>query len=279
MAVADFAELAAAGRRPLSLRSVSLREGDTQPTGNDTLLVTPQFIDNGSRAGRPEPEAGPTTADALAYSTDSARSVYHQAAASGDVYVGAIGQSHVQSSTSATFSQGLMIDLLCVQGGLSTSVTTSQTTNLPTAALPSRATGGAGVWAAAYCSTSAASTDTTVTYTYTNQAGTGSQTTSHLWADTFADSSLVIIPFAPGDTGIRSIESVQLSAATGTGVWGVFLFKPLFCSAAVIGNQDFTRIGGWNSNIEDEAVLVWLSTYQALSVGQTTATTFSFFEA
>jgi hypothetical protein len=106
-------------------------------------------------------------------------------------------------------------------------VTSTQTTNLPTAAL-TRYTSGAGVFAAIEISSSGiGSTQTTGTISYTNQAGTAGQTgrfgtigsTTHRFYFCTLDS---------GDTGVRSVESVTLVTSTGTaGNFGVTLYRPL----------------------------------------------------
>lgn len=123
-----------------------------------------------------------------------------------------------------------LIDRLVHQGGLSGTVTTAQTTNLPTAAL-TRYTSGAGVMAALEIYTAVGATGTTATVSYTNQAGTSGRTSSVM---TFgatgynAATRFMIIPLDPADTGVRSVESVTLAATTGTaGNFGVTLFKPI----------------------------------------------------
>jgi len=66
------------------------------------------------------------------------------------------------------------IDLLNVSGGLNGTVTTEQTTNLPTAAL-TRHTSGEGVMIGLVIYVSIGATATTVTVKYTNQAGTANR--------------------------------------------------------------------------------------------------------
>ena len=124
----------------------------------------------------------------------------------------------------------IMADLLNHSGGLSGIVTTAQTTNLPTAAL-TRETSGEGVMAGLIIYTAVGTTATTVTISYTNQAGTSGQisTATQIGATNYnAAGTLIPIPRAAGDTGVRSVESVTLAATTGTaGNFGVCLFKPL----------------------------------------------------
>lgn len=134
-------------------------------------------------------------------------------------------------NTSVNGSGGLiLIDLLNVSGGLNGTLTTAQTTNLPTAAL-TRYTSGEGVMAGIVIYTAIGSTATTVTISYTNQAGTPGRTSTAtaIGATNFREAGILIpIPLQAGDTGVRSIESLTLAASTATvGNFGVCLFKPL----------------------------------------------------
>jgi hypothetical protein len=124
----------------------------------------------------------------------------------------------------------MVVDLLNVSGGLNATLTTAQTTNLPTAAL-TRHTTGEGVMAGIVIYTIIGTTATTVTISYTNSAGVSGRTST---ATTFGGGFyrevgvLLPIPLQAGDTGIRSIESVTVTATTGTaGNFGVCMFKPL----------------------------------------------------
>jgi hypothetical protein len=124
----------------------------------------------------------------------------------------------------------VLCDRLSHQGGLSGTVTTAQTTNLPTAAL-TRYTTGAGVMIALEIYTIIGTTATTVTASYTNQAGTAGRTTK---AVTFGGTAnrevgrVFVLPLQDGDTGARSVESVTVLAnTTSAGAFGVTLFKPL----------------------------------------------------
>jgi hypothetical protein len=124
----------------------------------------------------------------------------------------------------------LLVDLLNVSGGLSGIVTSAQTTNLPTAAL-TRHTTGEGVMAGIVIYSVVGTTATTVTISYTNSAGVSGRTsTATSFGGTgFREAAILIpIPLEAGDTGVQSIESVTVTATTGTaGNFGVCLFKPL----------------------------------------------------
>lgn len=140
------------------------------------------------------------------------------------------------------------IDRLCHSGGLSGTVTTAQTTNLPTASL-TRYTSGVGVMIGLTIYTQIGATATTVSATYTNQGGTGGQVTpTVVFGGTgFREAGrIVMLPLAAGDTGVQAVASVTVTATTGTaGNFGVTLFKPLY----VICNSDTSGVtaGGFVS--------------------------------
>jgi hypothetical protein len=124
----------------------------------------------------------------------------------------------------------MVVDLLNVSGGLNGTLTTPQTTNLPTAAL-TRYTSGEGVMAGIVIYTIIGTTQTTVTISYTNSAGVSGRTSTAttIGGGFYREVGLLIpIPLQAGDTGIRSIESVTLAGTTGSaGNFGVCLYKPL----------------------------------------------------
>lgn len=124
----------------------------------------------------------------------------------------------------------ILVDLLNQSGGLNGTLTSVQTTGLPTAAL-TRYTSGEGVMAGAVIYTTVGTAGTAIRINYTNQSGTSGQisTTTQIGATNFnAAGTLIPIPLAAGDTGVRSVESVTLDASTGTaGNFGICLFKPL----------------------------------------------------
>ena len=130
----------------------------------------------------------------------------------------------------ASYSSYIIVDRLTHQGGLLSSSTSTQTTNLPTAAL-TRYTSGNGVMIGVTIYTATASTIATITASYTNQSGTSGRTTVGTLFPKSASARLagnfMILPLQSGDSGARSVESVTLSVATGTGTFGVCLFRPL----------------------------------------------------
>ena len=155
-------------------------------------------------------------------------------------------------------------DRLSHQGGLSGTVTTAQTTNLPTAAL-TRYTSGEGVQIGLTIYSAVGTTATTVTATYTNSEGTGSRVTPNVVIGGTGNREarrMIMLPLQAGDSGVRSVQSVTVTATTGTaGNFGVTLFKPLasICAASFTGmtTADFIsgNLGGGLPEIVDGACL------------------------
>jgi hypothetical protein len=152
------------------------------------------------------------------------------------------------SVTPLTAGVYLLYDRLYHIGGLSGTSTADQTVqDSPASPALTRNTGGEGniAWYEVY--TLLGATGTTLTMTYTNQAGTGSQTsTINIGATNFREVTRVQrIPLAAGDTGIREIEKVKLTATTGTvGNFGITIAQPLAWlpvgAAGTAGWRDYT---------------------------------------
>jgi len=124
----------------------------------------------------------------------------------------------------------MVVDLLNVSGGLNATLTTAQTTNLPTAAL-TRYTSGEGVMAGIVVYSIIGTTQTTVTISYTNSAGVSGRisTATTIGGGFYRETGVLLpIPLQGSDKGFRSIESVTCAGSTGTaGSFGVCMFKPL----------------------------------------------------
>lgn len=128
---------------------------------------------------------------------------------------------------------GIMIDLLNISGNMNATLTTPQTTGLPTAAL-TRYTSGEGVMAGMVIHNGGiiGPTQSTMTISYTNQDGVSGRTSTPttVGGSNFRENNVFIpIPLQAGDTGVRSIESLTFAASTGVNIgnFGVCLYKPL----------------------------------------------------
>jgi hypothetical protein len=142
----------------------------------------------------------------------------------------------------------LLYDRLFHIGGLSGTSTAAQSVQgSPASPALTRNTGGAGniAWYEIY--TIIGSTGTTLTMNYTDDAGNSGQTsTINIGATNFREVTRAQrIPLAAGDTGIRAINTVQLTATTGTvGNFGITIAQPLAWipvgAAGTAGWRDYT---------------------------------------
>jgi hypothetical protein len=155
-----------------------------------------------------------------------------------------IGAS-ITPSVAGTF---LLYDRLFHIGGLSGISTSVQNVQgSPASPALTRNASGAGNMAYYEIYTIIGVSSQTLTMTYTNQDGTSGRTsTINIGATGFREvSRMQRIPLAAGDSGIQSIQSVQLSASTGTlGNFGITIAQPLAWipvgAAGTMGWRDFT---------------------------------------
>lgn len=142
----------------------------------------------------------------------------------------------------------LLYDRLLHIGGLNATLTTAQNVQgSPASPALTRNTGGAGNIAFYEIYTIIGTTVTTLTMTYVNQGGTGSRTsTINIGGTGFREvTRMQRIPLAAGDSGIQSIQQIQLSATTGTaGNFGITIAQPLawipIGASGTMGWRDYT---------------------------------------
>lgn len=152
------------------------------------------------------------------------------------------------SVTPLTAGVYLLYDRLMHRGGLNATLTTAQTVQGTHPGTPqiTRNADGAGniAWYEIY--TIIGTTGATLTMNYTDQDGNGASSTINIGATGFREVTRAQrIPLAAGDSGIRSIQSVQLSASTATaGDFGITLAQPLAWLpvgvAGTMGWRDYT---------------------------------------
>ena len=157
---------------------------------------------------------------------------------------------HLIGASIAPLAAGvyLLYDRLFHIGGLSGTSTGAQTIQgSPASPALTRNTGGAGNIAFYEIYTIIGTTATTLTMTYTNQAGTGSRTsTINIGATSFREvTRMQRIPLAAGDFGIQSIQQIQLTATTAiAGNFGITIAQPLAWipvgAAGTMGWRDYT---------------------------------------
>lgn len=125
----------------------------------------------------------------------------------------------------------VLYDRLLHVGGFNGTLTTDQIVQgtTPSPAL-TRNTGGVGNIAMYEIYGQLGTTSTTLTMTYTDQDGnTGQTSTINIGGTGFREATrLQRIPLAAGDTGIRAIDKIALTATTGgTGNFGITIAQPI----------------------------------------------------
>jgi len=179
----------------------------------------------------------------------------------------------------------MLVDMVMYYPGISMNSATAQT--LVNGVSLSRYTTGAGVRAALVINTTAGATAHNVAISYTNQAGTSGRTlpvtvactasaiTPHIThSGTAANNYGPFLPLASGDTGIRSVQSVTLSAASGSGTASLCLYRPLLTlpitTAGVAAERDLMNQLPSLPQVQDGACLVWLYFAGAATAANTT---------
>jgi len=169
----------------------------------------------------------------------------------------------------------VVADRLSHQGGLSGTSTSTQTTNLPTAAL-TRHTNGIGVMAALEIYTLLGASGTTATVSYTNTTPTSGQASpafSFGVAVNNAVGRMVLVPLASGDVGVTAVATVTLAQSSGTaGNFGVTLFYPLLsiptwmATANGVDEEALFGFGSWFPQVVDNACLQLLVSQSAATL-------------
>jgi hypothetical protein len=168
----------------------------------------------------------------------------------------------------------MLVDLLGFYPITTVTTTGAQTLN-NTVTLP-RYTNGAGVQAFITPSTVMGAGTPNITLGYTNSAGTAGRATPATLpaANTTAPVTQIIYsgtgagkygPFVPlqaGDAGIRSVQSINLSATMTSGVLNLVLCKPLITipitTLGVTAERDLVNQIASMPKVYDEACLTWL---------------------
>lgn len=168
--------------------------------------------------------------------------------------------------------QLMLVDMQGYYPGINMNASTLQTmVGTPTL----RYTDGVGVRASLVITTSSGATAHNLSMTYTNSASVGSRTlpvtvsctasaiTPHIThSGTAANNYGPFLPLASGDVGIKSVQSVQLSAASLAGTAALVLYKPLLTipltTVSVTSERDFLNQIPSMPVIKDGACLTWL---------------------
>ena len=208
-----------------------------------------------SLAGNPGAGGFDTTLNGVTLSSTSALvsgQIPHYDPASGNAYLARL-------TASATIPGSvLLLDRIWHNGGYTITITTAQTITSPT--WPSRcptsgtddtpATTGHAVLLALEVSAATGAGTPTITISYTNQAGTAGRSATNIIATvaTSAIGATYFIGLQAGDTGVRSVQSLTLSATWTSGTINLVAYRTLASldlSAAFVSNSiDFLTGGG-----------------------------------
>ena len=163
-----------------------------------------------------------------------------------------------------TFCQGNQPGIVCLydrlwhNGGFTITSTSAQTVNSPT--WPARdvngSSNGAGVQVGLYVQSATGAASPNITLTYTNSDGTASRSSVINGSASWAAGWLVPFPLQEDDKGIRSVQSLQLSASWVSGTINLVAYRPIImleCANTGSGMEtDFTINGMpqlWNGTV------------------------------
>ena len=181
-----------------------------------------------SLAGAPGAGAFDTTLNGVVLSSSSALvagQIPHFDPGSGNSYLARLQAAASQPGTL------LLLDRLWHNGGYTITSTSAQNSTTPT--FPARdnagSTNGDGVLLAVEVSAATGAGTPTLTASYTNQAGTAGRTATNVLA-TVASSAIGATHFLglqAGDTGVRSVQSLTLSATWTSGTINLVAYRML----------------------------------------------------
>lgn len=167
----------------------------------------------------------------------------------------------------------MLVDVCLYYPGINMNLATAQT--LTNSTTLTRYTDGAGLRAYLVDVTASGATAHNVALSYTNQANTSgralpvtvsctaSATPGHIvHSGTAANNYGPFLPLASGDTGIRSVQTITLSAASLAGTAALVLCRPLatipITTAAVAAERDLMNQLPSLPRVYDGACLTWL---------------------
>ncbi len=143
------------------------------------------------------------------------------------------GNAHLARLQASASQSGtlLLLDRLWHNGGYTITLTSAQNTTSPT--WPSRDNAGSangdGVLLAVEVSAAVGAGTPTITISYTNQAGTSGRTATNILATAASPAigATYFIGLQAGDTGVRSVQSLTLSATWTSGTINLVAYRLL----------------------------------------------------
>ena len=149
------------------------------------------------------------------------------------------------AATSSSANSLILIDRLVHTAGLSGTSTSAQTVNSTAITRTYNSGANVGCWIEVY--TQLGSTAVTATVSYTNQSGTSGRSGTAAIPATAKVGLVVPLSLQSGDTGVQSVQSVTLSASTGTaGSFGITLAQRIATiplNANIGQTFDYAQVG------------------------------------
>lgn len=231
-----------------------------------------RWYDFSGLAGTPVANAFSGTALAWTSANDSnGFGLYHGGNVSTDTKH-ILNMSAVTAVATGVPGQLMLVDMQGYYPGISLNSATAQTlTGTPTL----RYANGVGVRAFMVVTTASGATAHNIALSYTNQAATAgkalpvtvsctaSAIAGHInHSGTAANNYGPFLPLASGDTGIQSVQTVTISAASGSGVGALVLARPLvsipLVATAITTERDLLNQIPALPRVYDGACLTWL---------------------
>ena len=256
-----------------SLTSGKTWRADWNKITGGAAYTAGRWYDLSPLAGTPVANAWTGTAlNAQVPSETTGFGLYHGGNVSTDIK-NLLNMGAVSAVATAVPSTLMLVDLCLYYPGINMNVATAQTLVNGTAL--TRYTTGAGLRAGLVIQTSSGATAHNIAISYTNQAGTAGRTLPvtvagtasaippHIThSGTAANNYGPFLPLASGDTGIRSVQTLTLSAASLAGTAALCLYKPIMeipiTTASVYAERDLLNQLPSLPKIEDGACLTWL---------------------
>lgn len=241
-------------------------------TGNLTNNA-PQFMTSWYEAGYPDQATAYTGGMSGQALTSEFGSLPFTNPTSGSTYLTGLFNSLNINIADVSQRSVMLVDRLWHNSDINVTLTTAQTIN--SVAWPARdldaSTNGRGVYIALELSANCGAGTPTISMSYTNSAGTSGRTGTSIYPTrtNAPRGHWFLMGLQAGDTGVRSVQSVTLSATWTLGVVHLVAFRPI----AIIGMGG--RKGKFNA--EDALTLgmpqLWDNSVLQLLAGHTSGTT------
>lgn len=209
-----------------------VRSGLTQPIfiqKNNTTGTGTAWRSYWASAGYPAAGAYDTTLNGVALSSTAGGIPFTNPASGNTYFAGFKGFPQIYANQPVGYV--MLADRLWHNGGYTITSTSAQNSTTPTwpARDVSGSTDGVGVFLALEVSANTGAGTPTVTVSYTNSSGTAGRTGTNfnLTAATSQASSTFIIGLQAGDVGVRSVQSLTLSATWTSGTINLVAFRPI----------------------------------------------------